>query len=778
MSSATTQRLRLEISGAVQGVGFRPFVYRLAREARIAGWVLNDSRGVILEVEGGHAVLERFAERVRSEHPEHAVLDRFDSAWLEPVGLSGFEIRSSEGAGDKTVSVLPDIATCGQCLREVLGRDNRRYGYPFTNCTDCGPRFSIIESLPYDRPNTTMRGFIMCERCQREYEDPADRRFHAQPNACAECGPRLTLANSVGRELARGEAALKAAAAAVRRGRIVAVKGLGGFHLMVDATDGEAVALLRRRKGRYEKPLALMVRHLDEVRALVKVATAAADLLTSSRAPIVLLPRLAESEIADGVAPGNPNLGVMLAYTPLHHLLLAEIDKPVVATSGNLSDEPIAIDNEEALARLARIADLFLLHDRPIERHVDDSVFHMVEEQAQPLRRARGWAPLPVSVPAELPCILGVGAHLKNTVALAVGDKVFISQHIGDMETPQAVAAFERVIEDFLDLYEVLPVAIARDLHPDYHSSRWPAATILKPLAALPTIAVQHHHAHLAACLADNDEPGKALGVIWDGTGYGTDGSVWGGEFLSGDAAAFERVASLRPFRLPGGDAAVREPRRVALALLWETFGEAGFERHDLASVRSFENGERAPLARMLASGFGSPVTTSAGRLFDGVAALLDLRQRVAFEGQAAMALEFIADREERGAYPLPLESREAGSETSHHDGLSVALELDWRPLVEAVLGDFRRGIAVGIIAARFHRALVEAIVDVASELGEERVALAGGCFQNRLLSEWSAERLRRAGFEVLMHRRLPPNDGSISFGQVVVAAARLERGV
>ncbi len=784
MSSAVAQRLRLEISGAVQGVGFRPFVYRLAREANLAGWVLNDNRGVVLEVEGSRAALQRFAARITDEHPAHAVLHDLKTIWLEPAGLVGFEIRSSNGAGGRTVAVLPEIAACAECLREVFDPDDRRFGYPFTNCTNCGPRFSIIESLPYDRPNTTMRGFAMCARCRREYEDPADRRFHAQPNACAACGPRLELWDGEGTERLVRQEALEAAAEAVRQGGILAIKGLGGFHLVVDAAAARAVAELRRRKGRYEKPLALMVRNLDEAARVVGLPAGAAELLASAQAPIVLLPRHSDARIAQEVAPGNPRLGVMLAYTPLHHLLLADLGFPVVATSGNLSDEPIAISNAEAAERLRGIADVFLFHDRPIARHVDDSVFHLVGGRPQPLRRARGWAPMPLTVPAELPSVLGVGAHLKNTVALSVGASVLLSQHIGDMETPQAIAAFERVIADFLALYDTRPVAVAHDLHPEYHSTRWlrgmkrdaagAGDSPANSLADLPTVAVQHHHAHLAACLADNNDTREALGVIWDGTGYGPDGTVWGGEFLLGDAASFERVASLRPFRLAGGDAAVKEPRRVALALLWEIYGRAALGREELAAIRSVEAHERRPLERMLADGFGSPWTTSAGRLFDAVAALLDLRQKVSHEGQAAMELEFTAEGAERDAYPLPLV---AGC--SAMGGTAGAPRvLDWEPMVRAILDDVRRGTASGMIAAGFHRGLVEGIAEVAREVGCERVALSGGCFQNRLLCEWAAKRLGGEGFEVLMHQRLPPNDGSISFGQVMVAAARLEIGV
>ncbi|HSM23055.1 MAG TPA: carbamoyltransferase HypF, partial [Rubrivivax sp.] len=539
--------------------------------------------------------------------------------------------------------VLPDIATCPDCLREVFDPTDRRHRYPFTNCTNCGPRFSIIQALPYDRPNTTMRGFVMCPACQAEYDSPLDRRFHAQPNACPVCGPRLAV---IGEQLsANGEQSdtetdhrspitdhLQTAANALRAGQIVAVKGLGGFHLMVDAGNAEAVARLRQRKQRYEKPLALMVKDLAAARRLVEIDEQAAALLASAEAPIVLLPRRANAPVAANVAPGNPTLGVMLAYTPLHHLLLDAVVarsetghseavarsetghstekighsiEALVATSGNLSDEPICTDNEEAVQRLGHIADLFLVHDRPIERHVDDSVAWIVEGQPRLLRRARGYAPLPVLLARPAPTILAVGAHLKNTVALSVGRQVFISQHIGDLETAEALAAFQRVIADFLRLYEAEPVAIAHDMHPDYLSTRWaveererremresqmppsedPSFPFFPSFPSL--VPVQHHHAHLAACLAENGATGPALGVTWDGTGYGLDGTIWGGEFLLGDAADFTRVAHLRPFRLPGGEAAVKAPRRVALALLWELYGEASLGMDELATIRA-----------------------------------------------------------------------------------------------------------------------------------------------------------------------------------------------
>ncbi len=776
---SSQHRLRVEVHGAVQGVGFRPFVYRLATELGLTGWVINDTRGVFIEVEGPEQNVRLFQERLVHEAPPRAVIQTVDSLWLEPAGYEMFEIRHSQAVGVKTVLVLPDIATCSDCLRELFDTNDRRYSYPFINCTNCGPRFTIIEALPYDRPNTTMRHFVMCPDCQAEYDQPTNRRFHAQPNACPVCGPHLALWSSQGELLVGGNdiQVLQRAAAGLRHGFVIAVKGLGGFHLMVDARNHDAVAALRQRKRRPHRPLALMARDLEQARMLCLVSGEAEQLLSGPEAPILLLPRLPNAPVADNVAPDNPNLGIMLPYTPLHHLLLRMVDFPVVATSGNLTDEPICIDEHEALRRLGGIADLFLVHNRPITRHADDSVVWIVDGQAQMLRRARGYAPLPVMVAQPLPTILGVGAHIKNTVALSVGQQVFISQHIGDLETLEATAAFERVIIDFLRLYEAKPEAIAHDLHPDYVSTRWAQEVRAGRFTQLPIeaeelhlVAVQHHHAHLAACLAENKVVDEALGVTWDGTGYGTDGTVWGGEFLLGDAADFVRVAHLKPFRLPGGEAAVFEPRRVALALLWEIMGDAAWERDDLAPLREFSMTQRRLLAQMLQRSVNAPITTSVGRLFDGIAALVGLYQQVSFEGQAAIALEFAADPTVREAYHILLE------ETYSENALRPVWILDWQPLLTEVLGDLQRGTAIGIIAARFHNALVEAIVAVARQVGCERVVLSGGCFQNRWLTEKSAAALRRAGFEVLLHRQVPPNDGCVSLGQVIVAAAKLGR--
>lgn len=790
------KRLRVEVRGAVQGVGFRPFVYRLATELGLTGWVLNDVRGVEVEVEGPPASLDAFRARVEAEAPPRAVVRSVSASWLEPVGSSSFEIRRSTGGGEKSVSVLPDLATCDDCLAELNDPSDRRYRYPFLNCTNCGPRFTIVRALPYDRPNTTMRGFPLCADCRREYEEPRDRRFHAQPTACPACGPRLALWNGSGELLASGDEALGRAAEALLAGRVVAVKGLGGFHLCCDGRCEAAVARLRAGKVRREKPLALMVKDLAAARALCEVSTAAERWLLSAEAPILLLPRLASGSepgsagpgdvepsvaIASNVAPESTRLGVMLPATPLHHLLLAAVGAPLVATSGNLADEPIATDELEAVARLGAIADLFLVHDRPVERHTDDSVGWLHGEELQLLRRARGFAPLPVPVAGKLPAVLAVGAHLKSVVGLGLGSEVVLSQHVGDLETPEALAAFERVIADLLQLWESEPVAIAHDLHPDYLSTRWarraaagdeaegplpPAILRAARGGRLRLVGVQHHHAHLASCLAENGVEGAALGVTWDGTGFGTDGTVWGGEFLLGDAAGFTRVAHLRPFRLPGGDAAVKEPRRAALALLLELFGEAALSREGLAPVASFSTGERALLARMVATGTRSPVTTSAGRLFDGVAALLGLHPKAGFEGQAAMALEALADPSERGAYPLPLAPARAPG---------AAASLDWGPLLHALLDDGARGVAASIRSARFHNALVDGIAAVARFTGAPRVALSGGCFQNRFLAERTRARLTADGFEVLTHRLVPPNDGGIALGQVMVAGARID---
>ena len=789
-----SSRLKIALRGAVQGVGFRPFVFRLAEELKLAGWVNNSPQGVFIEVEGTRAVLEKFLFRLEAEKPPRSYIQSLESSWLDAVGYSKFEIRASETGGGKNALVLPDIATCPNCRREIFDPANRRFRYPFTNCTHCGPRFSIIEALPYDRANTAMHGFKMCPQCQAEYENPRDRRFHAQPNACPVCGPRLEFWNTTGKNIFAGDEALLAAAQAVRSGKIIAVKGIGGFHLLADARNEKVIQLLRERKHREEKPFAVMFPTLASIPAACEVSPVEERLLRSPEAPIVLLRKTGNRQpaIGNAVAPGNPNLGVMLPSNPLHYLLMAELDFPVIATSGNLSDEPICTDEHEALDRLRGIADAFLVHNRPIVRHMDDSIVRVMLGREMVLRRARGYAPLPIHLKPKVQSskskvVLAVGAHLKNTVALAVGENVFISQHIGDLETEPANEAFRRVAGDLSKLYDAPPQIIAADLHPDYLSTKYALERRIpsrqestntnsqhaeNALGAPEIIQVQHHVAHVLSCIAENEAPLPAIGVAWDGTGYGTDGTIWGGEFFIVTETGVERVAHLRPFRLPGGDAAVKEPRRVALGLLFELHGEAIFQQKDLPVVAAFSAGELATSKTMLQRGLNSPVTTSIGRLFDAVASLAGLRQRMRFEGQAAMELEFALDRiATENAYSLPIVVCDAA-----HPAESAArnppptMILDWAPMIEALLSDVQNGVAVGIISAKFHHALAEAVVSVAKRVGVMRVALSGGCFQNRYLTARVVTRLREENFSPYWHQRVPTNDGGIALGQVMAA--------
>lgn len=754
-AAVKVQRARIRIQGAVQGVGFRPFIYRLAAECGVAGWVNNSAQGVVIEAEAAGPQLEMFLQRIERQKPPHAVIQTFQTEFLPPAGYTGFAIQHSEPGGAKTALILPDLATCPECLNEIFDPTNRRYGYPFTNCTHCGPRFTIIQGLPYDRASTTMRHFVMCAECRAEYENPADRRFHAQPNACPHCGPQLALWDRAGQALAVRHEALLAAAEALRQGQIVAVKGLGGFHLMVDARNAAAVARLRGRKHREEKPLAVMYPTLERIKTECEVAELEENLLCSAEAPIVLLRRRGR-ETAENVAPGNPYLGVMLPYTPLHHLLLHELAFPVVATSGNFSGEPICTDELEALERLGSIADAFLVHNRPIARHVDDSIVRVAAGRELMLRRARGYAPLPVELPETAPVLIAAGAHLKNTAAISTGKQVFISQHIGDMDTPQAYAAYQRVLDDFQQLYELQPSAVVCDLHPDYRSTRYAEAT------GLPVLRVQHHYAHVLACMAEHHLEPPVLGVAWDGTGYGPDGMVWGGEFLRVHDRGLERVAHLAGFRLPGGEQAVKEPRRAALGLLSSIFGDD--IPPDLLPLQSFSPAELALLKTALRKGLNAPLTSSAGRLFDAVAALTGLCQRAAFEGQAAMALEFAGDGTKTDkCYPFAVTDITG-------EGLTSRRIIDLKQTVLALIDDVRAGVPVGEISAAFHNTLAEMIIRIVHETGEQRVILTGGCFQNKALLERTIGRLVDAGFLPYWHRVIPPNDGGIAVGQIMAA--------
>jgi len=737
-------RVRVKITGAVQGVGFRPFVYRLANEWNLSGWVINSSQGVRIEAQGAEADVEAFLRRLQEHPPPHAVVAGFEVAGIPEQDGSGFRVLASDPEGEPAAFLLPDLASCRECLAEVRDPANRRYRYPFTTCTNCGPRYSIVEGIPYDRPLTSMRRFVMCPACEREYRDPADRRFHAQTNACPACGPRLELWDPAGQVLGQEEAALRAAAEAVRHGRILALKGLGGFHLICDARNAAAVRLLRERKRRPAKPFAIMAPDLEAVRKLCVVNSGAASLLESPQAPIVLLERAPGCGLPEELAPGNPMLGIMLPYTPLHALLMDELGFPIVATSGNLSDDPICFDEHEALQRLHGVADLFLVHDRPILRPVDDSVVRFIDGRPVLLRRARGYAPLPFDAGRKLPELFATGAHMKNTVAFSRGRLIFVSQHIGDLETAAGAASHERAARDFLRVYDVQPVCVAHDLHPDYGSTR------SAPQWGRRLVAIQHHKAHVLACMAEHQLSGPVLGVAWDGAGYGEDGTVWGGEFFVFDGRRFERVGRFRPFRLPGGEQAVREPRRALLGVL------AAAGRADEAEPL-FTKAEWKVLRVALDRGLNAPWTTSAGRLFDAAAALLGLCTKTSFEGEAAMALEFAARREiEAGPVPLPFDN-----------GI-----VDWAPLFSQLA---EPGLPLRHKAWLFHAALAGAVTGVAQTLGLRAVVLSGGCFQNALLTRLAAQSLRESGFEPYTHRMLPPNDGAVAAGQICGAALEVE---
>jgi hydrogenase maturation protein HypF len=767
----TNQRRRKQVSvrGVVQGVGFRPFVYRLAHDHGLSGWVLNHSGGVEIEVEGKQPSLEAFVHDLTAQAPPLARIVSVEVQDAVPAGYEGFEIRHSVAEEGRYQLISPDIATCTDCLHELLDPADRRYRYPFTNCTNCGPRFTIIRDIPYDRPLTTMQPFAMCPACQREYNDPLDRRFHAQPNACPVCGPHVWLeaADQPGPRLAERDEALRGAARRLLDGRVLAIKGLGGFHLACDATDAAAVGRLRARKGRPAKPLAVMMASLDEIRRHCLVSEAEEALLTSQQCPIVLLPWRGDSAVVQEVAPGNRYLGVMLPYTPLHHILLRDAGRPLVMTSGNLSEEPIAQDNDEARQRLGHLADAFLLHNRDIYARYDDSVVFVAplpgRDVPQFIRRSRGYAPYPVRLPFPARQILATGPELKNTFCLARDDFAFVSQHIGDMENLETLEHFEASIELFKHLFRVEPELVAYDLHPEYFATKYALAE-----TAVPRVPIQHHEAHIAACLADNGrspEDGPVIGVAWDGTGLGPDGHIWGGEFLVGDYRGFQRAAHLEYLPMPGGDAATRNPWRLAVGYLEALTGRA-------PALPGIDEGQWSVVRQQVASGLNTPLTSAVGRLFDAVAALAGVRQSVTYEAQAAIELEMLATGwgaslragAEPAAYPYDLE-QVAGR---------TIIRL-WR-LLEAVLEDRTRGVDAGEIGWRFHRTMAELLVAVCQRVAAAQgtplrtVALSGGCFQNRLLLALAVPRLEEAGFEVLLHQQVPCNDGGVSLGQVALA--------
>jgi len=747
-------------------VGFRPHVYRLAQSLGLTGFVGNDSRGVFIEIEGDPSAVESFQSRLRANPPPIAHIDTIDTQPIPIQNSVAFVIVESEQHPNAHTLVSPDIAICDDCLRELFDPSNRRYRYPFINCTHCGPRYTIIHDLPYDRPYTTMSPFTLCDMCAREYHDPADRRFHAQPNACPNCGPHIEYIENSS-TLFRDEA-LNAAQAALQTGKIVAIKGIGGFHLACDATNNAAVERLRARKGRYEKPFAVMVRDLMMIRSIAHLWHSAKYLLLEHDAlacPIVLIPKIKNSPLADSVAPGNPRVGVMLPYSPLHHLLMHDLDMPLIMTSANRSGEPMIIDNAAALNELAPIADAFLLHNRDIYIPCDDSVILAVDDgriDAVPIRRSRGYAPYPIKLPFTVPPLLAVGGELKNTFCLTDSDHVFMSQHIGDMENLATLESFDRAINHMIRLFRIQPQAIIADMHPAYLSSQ--KAQALANERAIPLITVQHHHAHIASVMAEHGLDGShpVIGFSFDGTGYGTDGTIWGGEVLIADYDHFERAAHLREIPLAGGDAAIKKPYRAALGHLWAA-GIAWDD--DLSPVQAVSDEERRILHAQFERGINTVPTSSMGRLFDAVASLMGGRQTVSYEAQAIIEMESWLTHTE-SPYTFDILVRDNG------------LLIDPAPVLRAIITDVRAGEPRGNIAWRFHTAVADIIAELARRIRVERglntAAFSGGVFQNAALLTLLLDRLQQQGFTVITHRLVPPNDGGLALGQAVIGARKL----
>ncbi len=749
---------RIDVNGIVQGVGFRPFVYQLANRRKLKGDVANTSSGVVIRLEGSEAEIESFLTDLEKNPPPLAQITNIEVADETWKGFLDFSITESRRNETRSTLISPDMCVCGDCLRELFDPCDRRYRYPFVNCTNCGPRYTIIEDIPYDRPKTSMKRFKMCSRCQEEYDDPGDRRFHAQPNACPECGPQVALFDSRGVKIPCDDP-IRETARLILSGHIVAVKGIGGFHLAADARNDEALRTLRRRKHREEKPLAIMVPNIDGIRAFARLTDEDEALLKNPRRPIVILEKKTSNDISVHVAPGNGNFGVMLPYTPLHFLLLAETDAPLVMTSGNVSEEPICIDNDEAFERLSGIADFFLAHDRDICLRSDDSIARRMAWETRMIRRSRGYVPVPIFLGRKYPQVLACGAELKNTVCLAKEDKAFLSQHIGDLENQSALDFFKTTIGHMKRILDIEPELIACDMHPDYLSTRYALEQ-----SELPVIQVQHHHAHIVSCLAENRIDGPVIGLAFDGTGCGIDGAVWGGEVLIADRTKFGRAARLDYVAMPGAAAAIKEPYRMALSYLFHAFGN-DFENLDIPFIQKTDKSKARIFVQMIERKLNSPATSSMGRLFDGVAAMVGIRDKVAFEGQAAMELETAAEWPTEEHYDFEWTSGDCRI-------VSVA------SIVRGVATDLENGLGTARISGKFHRTLVRMFSllceEIRADSGIDTVALSGGSFQNNLLLTGLVEALGKSGFHVLTQRTAPCNDGGIALGQAVSAAARV----
>jgi len=763
LNNQERRRIRLLFSGIVQGVGFRPAIYRIAKEQNLGGFVCNTPEGVVVEVEGHPRHIEGFVPAVLNNLPPAAEVAAVSQEDLSVRGEQTFQIRSSRDDGDKDVMISPDLAVCDNCLRELKDPRDRRYRYPFINCTDCGPRLTIIRDVPYDRGNTSMACFPLCPQCGTEYENPSDRRFHAEPNACPLCGPRLWMTDGQGVPLADDfPDPVEQARELLKKGKILAIKGLGGFHLAVDATNEQAVQRLRARKYREEKPLAVMVGHLEAAGRIAEIGRLEQHLLSSPQRPIVLCRKKRHGGIAPSVAPGVPDQGIMLPYTPLHALLLEDDSPPLVMTSGNRVDEPICQKNREALLRLKGIADFFLLHNRDILVRCDDSVVTAARGKTVMIRRSRGYAPRPITLQQCYPDVLALGPQLKATLCILKGNQAYLSPHIGDLETPEARAFHSESLSLMERIASCRPKVLACDLHPAYYTTR-----LAKELPHREIFRVQHHHAHIVSVMAENGLSEQVIGLAMDGTGYGTDGTVWGCEFLISDELDFQRAGHLEPFPLPGSDKAVREPWRVAVSLLHESYGHDWQEMAQRLDLSAFASHFEL-LNSMMASGLNSPQASSLGRVFDAVASLLGIRHTASFEGQAAMELEAMADLPYEASYPFLLR---------YEDGRTL---LDLRPLIRTLAQERINGIDPHKIASRFHVSLIKALAATAGEIRERtginRAVLSGGCFQNRILFNGVTRELEKEGFAVYTHISLPPNDGCIALGQAVVAASRLKR--
>jgi hydrogenase maturation protein HypF len=752
------KRAEINITGIVQGIGFRPFIYNLARRHSIRGWVLNNEKGVWVDAESEDGNLQRFIKDIPKLAPPLARIESFDVRYVQPLGYTTFEIKKSEEAQDKFVLISPDVAICDQCLSELFSPQNFRYRYPFINCTLCGPRFTIIKDIPYDRYKTTMAPFMMCPVCQKEYEDPADRRFHAQPNACSVCGPSLRLEDRNGKEV-YGDP-IETTLNLLENGSIVAIKGLGGFHLACDAKNQDAVSSLRSRKFREDKPFAVMCRNMEGVEQHCEANEEERKLLSSVQRPIVILNRKRNSTIAHAVAPYQNTLGVMLPYSPLHHLLLNGSLQALVMTSGNVSDEPIAYKNEEARDRLRDIADYFLFHNREIHIRCDDSVARIFEKNPYILRRSRGYVPFPIKLSFPLEMILACGGELKNTFCLTRGSYAFVSHHIGDLENLETLSSFEEGIEHFKRLFYIEPKAVAYDLHPDYLSTQYALA-----MPDIPKVGVQHHHAHVVSVMAENGIEGDVIGVALDGTGFGLDGTIWGAEFIKANLRDFDRLAHLRKVPMPGSSMAIKEPWRMAMVYLSEAFGEeASGLKIDL--IKRVNLDEWGILKRAIEKKINTPWTSSMGRLFDAISSLLSIRDEVRYEGQAAIELEMIADPEVRGQYPFHVHQEEK------------PMVIDLRETVRGVVHDLVENVSPSTISGKFHRTIASLVIHacdlIRSQESLNRVVLSGGVFQNIFLLSLVTTGLKKSGFDVYVHHSVPANDGGISLGQAVIAHMRL----